>query len=331
MLEKPALQDDTLLVCMRDAYGVSAIAIEFLPLGNDSTAWAYRVQTDAGVDYFLKVKKGIIPQASLTIPHFLNVSHIAQVVAPLPTQDQKLSQPVGDFTLILYPFIEGETGMEKGLSDALWIELGLTLKAIHSIILPDALSSQLSRETFVPAWARLAKELHAEILSQTYDDGLERELAAFWRAKHAEIKTIIQRCEELGKQLQDQTLDFVLCHTDIHTANVLIDQQERLHIVDWDAPLLAPRERDLMFMVGSDQSTNRSETLFLSGYGKTPINPMALAYYRYEWVVQEIGDFAERVFRMPDLGTETKHEAVEGFKKLFTPGNVVDVAYQTGS
>jgi hypothetical protein len=32
------------------------------------------------------------------------------------------------------------------------------------------------------------------------------------------------------------------------------------------------------------------------GYGAAAIDPLALAYYRYEWVVQEIGDNGKRVF-----------------------------------
>ena len=52
-----------------------------------------------------------------------------------------------------------------------------------------------------------------------------------------------------------------------------------------------------------------------------------MAYYRYEWVVQEIADFGERVFLSPDIGTETKQAAVRGFKQLFRPGDVITSAY----
>jgi spectinomycin phosphotransferase len=42
----------------------------------------------------------------------------------------------------------------------------------------------------------------------------------------------------------------VLCHADLHTWNVLVDGDGRLWLVDWDEAILAPRERDLMFLVG---------------------------------------------------------------------------------
>lgn len=51
------------------------------------------------------------------------------------------------------------------------------------------------------------------------------------------------------------------------------------------------------------------------------------ADYRYEWVVQEIGDYAERVFLTDELGVATKADAVRGLKALFDPGDVVGGAY----
>jgi spectinomycin phosphotransferase len=59
------------------------------------------------------------------------------------------------------------------------------------------------------------------------------------------------------------------------------------------------------------------------------MNWAALAYYRYEWVVQEIGDFGERVFWMEGTGERTKRDAVQGFISLFQPGDVVEAAYKS--
>ena len=76
---------------------------------------------------------------------------------------------------------------------------------------------------------------------------------------------------------------------------------------------------------------DQSEQAFLNGYGQPDINWLAIAYYCYEWVVQEIADFGERVFLTPDIGTETKQDAVRGFMQLFLPGDVVASAYASES
>ena len=328
MLEKPNLSDGKIAACLRESYGIAAVEIEFLPIGNDATAWAYRVEGEGGAAYFLKVKKGAIYEPSMTIPHFLQDNGIEQAVAPLPTLDGNLWAELEPFALILYPFIDGQSGMEVGLSEAQWIELGKLLRKMHTIRLPDELAAQVRREDFLPAprWIHIVKGFDAKIPITRYEHPLEQELAAFWMERAGEIRQIVARTEELGRILQNRSLDFVLCHADIHTANVLVTEQSWLHIVDWDQPILAPKERDLMFMMNTP-----GEQLFFEGYGETAVDWTAFAYYRYEWVVQEIGDYAARVFALDDVGEATRWDAVRGFRQLFNPGDVVDEAYEADS
>lgn len=42
----------------------------FLPIGNDSSAWVYRVETDKK-HYFLKIRKGIPQPAIINASHYL--------------------------------------------------------------------------------------------------------------------------------------------------------------------------------------------------------------------------------------------------------------------
>ena len=68
---------------------------------------------------------------------------------------------------------------------------------------------------------------------------------------------------------------------------------------------------------------------FLDGYGPVTLDPLALAYYRYEWVVQEVGDYGARLLLTPDLGQAGRAQALAEFEQLFAPGDVVDEAYAT--
>ena len=183
----------------------------------------------------------------------------------------------------------------------------------------------VKQESFIPKWSSLAKTLHKQVNTRNYDDPYQKQLAIFWKENNETIQTLVERAEILGKRLQHANLEFVLCHADIHTANILITQEQNMFIVDWDDTLLAPKERDLMFVLGE----KREEQLFFKGYGRMEINPLALAYYGYEWCVQEIGDFGERVFLMKDAGESTKKDSVEGFIKLFSHGDVVEAAFNT--
>jgi spectinomycin phosphotransferase len=326
MLEKPNLSDDQIISALQHSYALVITSLDFLPIGNDASAWVYRVDTDAQA-YFLKVKKGLVYQPSLLVPHHLKAQGVNQVVAPLPTVTGDLSAALDPFRLILYPFIHGESAMERGLSLDQWTTFGTILKQIHATTLPDELLVQMQHEKFAlnPQWLRVIQQLQDTVQTTVFDDRFAWELAAFWKDKHAEIGAIVDRAKALGRSLQHKPLDIMLCHADIHTANILVDKAGQLFIVDWDQPVIAPKERDLMFVV---EGTVEEETAFFQGYGETEIDPLTLAYYRYEWVVQEFGDYGERVFFMDDVGDETKRDSVRGFYQLFDPGDVVEVAYR---
>jgi spectinomycin phosphotransferase len=111
---------------------------------------------------------------------------------------------------------------------------------------------------------------------------------------------------------------------------VLVDADGQPWIVDWDEAVLAPRERDLMFVVGGgighDLVRPSDTDRFFQGYGQASIDPRLLAYYRCAWAVQDIAAYAEQVLLAPGLGEASRRAAAEGFMDLFVPGGIVDVA-----
>jgi spectinomycin phosphotransferase len=304
----------------------------FLPFGNDASAWAYRLQAADGAGYFLKVRQGIRNEAGLVVPRYLRDHGVPSVVAPLPTQSRTLWTGLAGYALILYPFIDGRTGMEFGLSDDQWPEFGTTIRRLHDTALPSNLAAGVKRDTFQPQWSPVVRSLDDHISTRSFADPTQVALATFWQGRRAEIQALVERAEALGELLQAASLPFVLCHADAHTANVLVDADQQIWIVDWDETLLAPKERDLMFIVGATDPRNRTrpreQELFFRGYGPSDVDRLALVYYRYEWAVQEIGDNGERVFQ-PATGADTKRDALQGFMRSFEPGGDVAQAYQS--
>ncbi len=328
MLEKPNIADKEIAGCLNAQYGIAAATVEFLPIGYDASAWAYRVVAAAGKRYFLKVRRGAIHAAPAAIARYLKAEGIGQVVAPLPTVLGQFMVPLEGYTLLLYPWIEGRTGMEAGLTDDQWVTYGATVRRIHETRLPADLAAAIPREnvTLRHNWGSVVRQFSTSIQQQEYTNPYERKLSQLWLAYNGEIMRIVERAERLGSMLRRHPTDFVLCHADIHTANLIVAPNGQLFVVDWDQPIFAPKERDLMFVVNSDAVATRQETLFFAGYGAAEIDALALAYYRAEWCVQEFVDFARRVFQLDDVGDETKADSVRGFEQLFAPGDVVEVA-----
>jgi len=331
VIEKPNISDDRIISTLRDNFSIPAVGVKFLPLGLDSSAWSYRVEAENSV-YFLKLRKEIPNPAGILIPRFLKEQGIQQVMAPLPTKDGEAWAIANDFYFILYPFITGKRVMDVGMSDVHWVEFGSVLKRLHTTKPTPELLSQIKRETFIPKQLAFDKELHAQVKTRKYNDPFQKELAEFWLENYGTISTILERTEALAKRMRETDLEFVLCHADIHTANLLLSDDDKIFIVDWDETMLAPKERDLLFVMGSifnDISGGRWEQLFFEGYGETEVDPLALAYYRYDWCVEDIGEFAKDVFGRENVGKETKTNSKRWFKSLFSQGNSVQIALNT--
>lgn len=325
MKDKPEISDASLIEAVKDEYGIQAKRLEFLPLGYDAMAGVYRLD-----DYFLKLKRKGVSQASLAVPHFLKSKGIEQIVAPIATKSGELSIQREGFTLILYPFIEGDTGMKLGLSDKQWVEYGEVLRAMHSVNVPDELAAILHKENFVPKNPDLLMEVVMAALRPDYTLSCQKRLAEFITNRQDEIMKFKAHGAYLGRLLQQKTLPFVLAHADIHTANLMLSPDGKLHFVDWDEVQLAPKERDLMFLTGNsiDGRTKAQEALFFEGYGETEIDRLAMAYYRYDWGVQDMGEFGREVFFLDFFSEEAKAHSAEMFMGLFSAGDTVDAAYE---
>jgi spectinomycin phosphotransferase len=331
MLTPPALSADTIISTVRDAYGLRRCEATFLPIGADVNSAVYRVAADDGTLYFLKVRRADFDEMAVAVPAFLHAQGIRQVMAPLATTTDQLWVERHDLVWILYPFVEGHNGFVATLSDAQWVAFGQSLRAIHAAVLPPALARRVPREAYSPQWRDIVTAFDHEVETRVYDDPIAEGLAAFWRTKRQEIRALVAHAAELGQALRERALPLVLCHTDLHAGNLLVSAQGELCIVDWDNPLLAPKERDLMFIgggIGAIWDTAREETLFYQGYGPTEIDPLALAYYRNERIVADLAAYGTQIF--DEQGSvEDRQHGLEGTMGQFRPGRVVEIAHRT--
>ena len=212
------------------------------------------------------------------------------------------------------------------MSAAQWTELGATMRAIHDLPPDGEFATILRTEDFVPAKIGMLREVEERIHSEEHDDDPARlELAGFFRSHREQIERLVARTEALAPLARDRALPTVICHADIHAWNVLVTPEGDIVIVDWDSAMLAPRERDLMFVDGVAGGHAADPTAFFEGYGDVELDPIVLAYYRIEWAVQDIAEFSASVFLDPDAGDDTKAEAVDMIVTMFAPGNEIDI------
>ena len=332
MLEKPNIADETIVACLHDEYRLQIASIEFLPLGADRHTAVYRVNANDGTPYFIKLRSGDFDPMSIIVPKYLHDQGIAQIIPPHATHSQTLWADLGDFKLTVSPYNEGRDGYTVTLTDQHWVDLGRVLKQIHTAALPAAITDHLKRETFSDHWYEAVRTFQQSAAETPYPDPVSAQLAAFLIAHKATINNLVNRAEYLAGFLQARPGEFVLCHADIHAANVLIDSDDQLYVVDWDTLILAPKARDLMYVGGGqfvNQRTPDEEAhLFYQGYGPTQADPVGLAYYRYMRIIEDIAVYCEEIL-LTDGDGEDRANGLRQLTRQFEPGNVVEIAFRS--
>jgi spectinomycin phosphotransferase len=329
MLTKPSISDDTIIACLHDTFGLHVVQVTFLPLGWVNNA-IYRVTADSGRSYFLKLRRGNFSEIAVAVAAFLHAQGIRQVMAPIATTTHTLWVQAHGFGWILYPFFDGKTGFEVALSKTHWIALGESMHAVHTTLLPAALAERVPQEDYSPIWRNIVKAFHKQVERDRYPDPTAARFAAFWMTKRDEIHCIVERAEQLAQALQNRAVTLVVCHSDLHGRNVLVGADDEVTIVDWDEPILAPKERDLMFIgggVGGIWNNDQETQWFYQGYGQTEIDQIVLSYYRYERIVVDIAERAEQIFGMH--GSVEERQKGLRLREQFLPNNVVDIAHRT--
>ena len=76
---------------------------------------------------------------------------------------------------------------------------------------------------------------------------------------------------------------------------------------------------------GNGHTAQEEISLFYQGYGQTHINPIALAYYRFERIIEDIAVFCEQIF-LSDKGKEDREQSLEYLKSNYLPKNTIEIA-----
>jgi spectinomycin phosphotransferase len=265
---------------VEQGWGIAAATVRRHTGGLDPNASAYDLTADDGTRYFVKLRT--VP-AAVAVPQYLRRQGITAVVAPLDTADGRPFLTADETQILLYPFVDGRDCWAAGFTDDQYVEYGRILAAVHAAGTPPG----VPEETFDPPSIPLLRSLADRV-------GENRDLTEVWRAHTGHIQLFLDRAEELRTATDGTNL--VLCHGDIHTGNVLARPGGALSIVDWDAPVRAPRERDLVFLLagpwGEQPATERRKALFYQGYGRYEVHRPTLDYYHVERIVDDIGQFA---------------------------------------
>ena len=204
MREPPRITEEDLRACLQDQYGLSPVTLTFLPLGHDYDAGIYRVTSEQGTAYALKVTTRSLYEPRCLVPRYLNDQGIASVVAPISTHSRALWTQLSDWTVIVYPWISGDSSL-TGMTNEHWRELGSIFKQIHQVIVPAERFESLRKETFDAAeYVRWIHTFELQHLHSRHGGSVSQHaLRADWLTHQATIHTAVRSLEKLAGVLKN--------------------------------------------------------------------------------------------------------------------------------
>ena len=307
------MSPEDLLAKLATEYGIVGHEAIPLDLGCDAASTPFRVLDESGVPHFVKIRRGVDRMPILSIELF--EQGIEEVLAPTRSLSGTAWTQLPDGILLVYPWLDGKSGFSKPLEPQHWRRLGAALRRVHD----SGKGSDLPVEPFAVADI---ESLQAQV------EKPPPQLAKTIRRHQAAMNRIIDRAQDLGKACAARDWPLVPCHADIHVGNVVTDHFDGLHIIDWDAPRLAPRECDLLFMC--DGGTwgghgKNEEAAFFQGYGGYEPSLLLLTYYRYARALEDLVSFGREA--VDPASTEVERaEAARWFAVQLESGQIVDIA-----
>lgn len=309
MKYEPRVDRPRLVETVREVYGLPAEALTFVPVGFATACYVLHCAGDER--FFLKLwpdtdtARWGAARLPVTLP-LVRTLHERTLVPrapyPIPTRNGALSARLMGMPFAIFPFLPG-SGAPEVLPAALQDELARTVAAIHA--------STAALDGLLPPGERFEVE---------YEPDLRRSLAAVERIRPSERPglralrdLILPRREEIAGQLARlhslrravRRLDgpLVLCHTDLGGDNLLVDEDGRLSVLDWDGATVAPPEHDLQSGLGGDFP--RFLTVYQGAGGARPLHVDHFAFYLLR---RYLADLTARLVRILEEETTAEED-----------------------
>ncbi len=304
-----AFDKTELLEQLSPAYGLPLQSITFFPEGEDS--YGYIVASETGEKYFAKASTSV-PNSCLQVASFLrHQCNISGIVSPLETLEGTLSVPWQDFQVSLFPFIEGKSRWDlwkvgKDFTDAELSQTAVLLATIHGCTDIIASDSLIVAKYDLP----LRHELHTVLEAPEKipaQNGYQKRLLETIVQHRSEILQTLERYDSFGRSASALQTPFVITHGDPTPGNLIIDAENRLHIIDWDGVCLGPAEKDLVSFTG-ERFEVVLESYLAKRRNRAALHADIFGFYIYEWTLNEIRDYGTKILFKNDDAQQNEYD-----------------------
>ncbi|MHB9295519.1 hypothetical protein PilKf_01265 [Pillotina sp. SPG140] len=114
---------ENLLKIIEKEYSISISHMEQLNIGFDINTSIYKLFSENKKIYFLKIRSGIFNESCISVPYILSKEmKFKNLIDPIKTLGNKLFVKMSPYYLMLFPYINGQSGWNISLSKEQFIE-----------------------------------------------------------------------------------------------------------------------------------------------------------------------------------------------------------------
>jgi spectinomycin phosphotransferase len=302
MKVEPVLDKAALFEVIQREYGLSVERLRFLPTG--WTAYCYTVDCTDGERFFLKLTSDsdLVPFAASDRDFYLLMTYqlrtkqfLPNVACPVRTQSGRFTARCDSYLLILFYFIEGTVVGHDGMSDDVLVKLARMIGILHRSTPEIEVEKPLVEGFDIAFEGDLMDGLDALAGVTPGDKRGRRELRDLLLSRKGEMLGQLDRLKELQLLARATGKKMVVCHTDLHGENLMMDERGNLYIIDWEGAMIAPPEHDLFFFAGYDYFWD----LFLPNYerefGPVSLEGNVFGFYYYRRMLEDLTDWVVRI------------------------------------
>lgn len=283
-------------------FGVRLVELEPVTGGLDHGARVWFATDASGGGWSVKASERD-GRFGLALAAALGDEGITGIAAPRRAGDGRPWAEDSGSLVSLAPWIVGDDAVDSGEDALSWEEFGAVLRSVHDADPPAGATPTRRgiRRVHRPPAALLAE----------VDERVAIDEHPVWR-EHRDRLHALARAERRLKRSRVPT-SRVPVHGDPHPGNVVIDENGRPWLIDFDDATVAPREVDLLLVelgvIFARPITELQRRAFRAGYGETLIDDERIARFG---CVRAIEDVATTVLRTVDAPEEAQHELLDG-------------------
>ncbi len=291
MLTESSIDKSLLKDVIQETFGIGIIDFTLVPKWE--AARGYIIESSNHKSFFLKIYwDDKIPDSAFRFADDLFArAGIVNIAHPIPTSHGQMRIHIRDFQIALFDWISGRTAEEHKLTETQLERLGELLAKIHQS--KTIIGEYPVRENFaIPFKNRFLAIFDSMSKTTSKSTKYRTRLELFLEPHRQKFMRELETLEKLQRKVKARKLEFVNCHGELSPGNVLSSDNGEVHLLDWDDPIFAPKEKDLLFFKDNVEPV-------MKGYGAfskdTIIDRDVLEFYGHMWNLGEIADYGGKL------------------------------------